>query len=127
MRRLPIVGLVGLLTACASSGGRDDDLASGVRGRVMLGPTCPVVQAGSPCPDEPVADVRVRVLTDGDTVAETTSGTGGRFEIALPPGRYRLEAVVGSGGPGMSAKPVDVTVTAGAFVEVVVPLDTGIR
>jgi hypothetical protein len=131
VRRLPLlVPLLALLllVSCASASRSDDDPSeSGIRGRVLLGPTCPVVMEGSPCPDEPVADVEVRALRDGETVAQTTSGSEGRFELALPPGRYTLEAVVGSDGPGMFAKPVDVTVTSGAFVEVVVPVDTGIR
>jgi hypothetical protein len=35
--------------------------------------------------------------------------------------------VVEEGGPGMSAKPVDVLVTNGVFNEVNVPVDSGIR
>ena len=128
MHRLPLVSLpfLLLLTACASDGG-DEASSSGVRGQVLLGPTCPVVQEGSPCPDEPVGGVEVRALTDGEAIAQTTSGGDGRFELELPPGRYTLEAVVGPDGPGMFGKPVAVTVTAGAFVEVVVPVDSGIR
>lgn len=129
MRRRSLVSLLVLLllTACASDGGDEAASSSGVRGQILLGPTCPVVQEGSPCPDEPVGGVEVRALTDGETIAETTSGEDGRFELELPPGRYTLEAVVGPDGPGMFAKPVAVTVTAGAFVEVVVPVDSGIR
>ena len=128
MHRLPLVSVLFLLllTACASDGG-DEAPSSGVRGQVLLGPTCPVVQEGSPCPDEPVGGVEVRALTGGEAIAQTTSGGDGRFELELPPGRYTLEAVVGPDGPGMFAKPVAVTVTAGAFVEVVVPVDSGIR
>lgn len=88
---------------------------------------CPVMQEGSPCPDRPLEDVQVRAIADGKTVAQTTSGSDGRFELALPPGLYTLEAIVDPDGPGMSAKPVDVTVTAGSFADVVVPVDSGIR
>jgi Carboxypeptidase regulatory-like domain len=126
MRRLPLVSLfvLLLLTACASD---EAASSSGVRGQVLLGPTCPVVQEGSPCPDEPLGGVEVRALANGEAKAQTTSGEDGRFELDLPPGRYTLEAVVGPDGPGMFSKPVAVTVTAGAFVEVVVPVDSGIR
>jgi hypothetical protein len=126
MRRLPLVSLLVLLllTACASD---EAASSSGVRGQVLLGPTCPVVQEGSPCPDEPLGGVEVRALANGEAIAQTTSGEDGRFELDLPPGRYTLEAVVGPDGPGMFSKPVAVTVTAGAFVEVVVPVDSGIR
>ncbi|HYZ14573.1 MAG TPA: prealbumin-like fold domain-containing protein [Actinomycetota bacterium] len=129
MRRLSLVSVLVLLvlTACASDGGDEAALSSGVRGQVLLGPTCPVVQKGSPCPDEPLEGVEVRALAGDGDIAETTSGEDGRFELELPPGRYTLEAVVRPDGPGMFAKPVAVTVTAGAFVEVVVPVDSGIR
>ena len=129
MRRLSLVSLLVLLllTACASDRGDEAASSSGVRGQVLLGPTCPVVQEGSPCPDEPLGGVEVRALTAGGAIAEATSGEDGRFELELPPGRYTLEAVVDPDGPGMFAKPVAVTVTAGAFVEVVVPVDSGIR
>jgi hypothetical protein len=129
MRSLSLVSLLVLLllTACASDGGDEAASSSGVRGQVLLGPTCPVVKEGSPCPDEPLGGVEVRTLADGETIAETTSGEDGRFELELPPGRYTLEAVVDPDGPGMFAKPVAVTVPAGAFVEVVVPVDSGIR
>jgi hypothetical protein len=129
MHRLSLVPLLVLvlLTACASDGGDDAASSSGVRGQVLLGPTCPVVQEGSPCPDEALGGVEVRALADGEAMAQTTSGEDGRFELELPPGRYTLEAVVDPDGPGLFAKPVAVTVTAGAFVEVVVPVDSGIR
>jgi hypothetical protein len=47
--------------------------------------------------------------------------------VALHPGRYEVQAVVEEGGPGMSAKPVDVTVRSGEFADVKVPVDSGIR
>jgi hypothetical protein len=114
--------------ACGSeatpSGAQDE----GVRGVVLLGPQCPVETATSPCPDVPLPGVTIRVLQDGDPLDVTaTSDESGRFELRLPPGQYTLEAIVPADGPGMSAKPVDVSVSRGAFVEVVVPVDTGIR
>jgi hypothetical protein len=129
MRRLPPLALLLLLLiSCATgSDAGDQTTGSGVRGRVLLGPTCPVEIEGSPCPDEPVAGVEVRAVRDGDPVAEATSDAQGRFELLLDPGTYTLEAVIGPDGPGMFAKPVDVTVTSGAFVDVVVPVDSGIR
>jgi hypothetical protein len=81
----------------------------------------------SPCPDLPLADAEVQVLQGGDVVATVRSDGDGRFTVALDPGDYVLQAIVEEGGPGMSAKPVDVTVTSGAFVDVIVPMDSGIR
>jgi carboxypeptidase family protein len=123
---LSILALV--VVACGSEAPTQGSEDRGVRGVVLLGPQCPVVTEASPCPDEPLPGVTIRVLKDGEPLDVTaTSDESGRFELRLPAGQYTLEAVVPADGPGMFAKPVDVTVPAGAFVDVVVPVDTGIR
>ena len=114
------------LVACAGRGPSSSG-DSGIRGTVLLGPTCPVETLESPCPDRPLADVEIRVLQGGDVVATVRSDGKGRFAVALDPGRYEVQAVVEEGGPGMSAKPIGVLVTNGVFNEVNVPVDSGIR
>jgi len=127
MRRMPALSILVLfLVACAGRGASITG-DSGIRGTVLLGPTCPVETVGSPCPDRPLADVEIHVLQGGDVVATVRSDGDGRFAVALDPGQYLVQAVVEPGGPGMSAKPVDVTVTSGAFTDVNVPVDSGIR
>lgn len=86
---------------------------------------CPVEQAGSPCPDEPVGGARISVLRDGEAVRTATSDPQGRFQIALAPGRYTLQ--VEPGAAGMFAKPVEIEVPPGSFVRVDLVIDTGIR
>lgn len=86
---------------------------------------CPVEQEGSPCPDEPVVGARISVLRDGDVVATATSGPEGRFEVRLEPGAYTLR--VDPDGAGLFATPVEARVPPGTFVEVTLPIDTGIR
>jgi hypothetical protein len=121
MKRHSIVAIL-LLAGCARAGGAAD---SGIEGRVLLGPKCPVITEESPCPDEPVAaEVIAMRLEDRETFS-VRSGSDGRFRLALPPGDYEVQALVTAGA--MFAKPVNVTVTAGEFVHVDVPLDTGIR
>jgi Carboxypeptidase regulatory-like domain len=123
---LSVLALV--VVACGSEAPSSGAQEQGVRGVVLLGPRCPIETEASPCPDEPLPGVTVRVLRDGEPIDSTATSDGsGRFELRLPPGDYTLEAIVPDGGPGMSAKPVDVTVSAGGFVDVVVPVDTGIR
>jgi hypothetical protein len=114
------------LVACGGRGASTTG-DSGIRGTVLLGPTCPVETVESPCPDRPLADVEIHVLQGGDVVATVGSDGDGRFAVALDPGQYVVQAVVEPGGPGMSAKPVDVSVTSGAFTDVNVPVDSGIR
>jgi hypothetical protein len=121
MKRLSVVAIL-LLASCARAGAGG---SSGIEGRVLLGPQCPVVSEASPCPDEPVA-TRVHVQTlQGEEVAVVESGRDGRFRVALAPGQYVLVAEVTSGA--MFAKPVDVTIPVREFVQVNVLLDTGIR
>jgi hypothetical protein len=127
MRRMRAISILLLfLVACAGRGPSSSG-DSGIRGTVLLGPTCPVETLESPCPDRPLADVEIRVLRGSDVVATVRSDGEGRFAVALDPGRYEVQAVVEEGGPGMSAKPVDVVVTNGVFNDVNVPVDSGIR
>jgi hypothetical protein len=93
---------------------------------VLLGPTCPVEQANSPCPDKPM-QTEVRVLdAQGEEVTKVPSGADGRFTVTLDPGTYTLVAALPSGGPP-SAQPVTVTVVAHAFADAQVLVDSGIR
>jgi hypothetical protein len=123
---LSVLALVAVV--CGSEAATPGAEDQGVRGVVLLGPQCPVETVASPCPDVPLPGVTIRVLQDGKPLDVTASSDeSGRFELRLPPGQYTLEAIVPADGPGMSAKPVDVTVPEGTFVDVVVPVDTGIR
>jgi hypothetical protein len=124
--RLLVVVLVAAVSAC---GGSDSSpVSSGVRGVVLAGPQCPVESVESPCPDQPVPDVTVRISTPrGEAVAEARTDSRGRFSVSVPAGSYVVDVLLDSpGGPG-SAAPVPVTVEASGFVEVTVPVDTGIR
>lgn len=111
------------LASCAEGTGSEP---GGVSGAVLAGPGCPVVELGSPCPDRPWQGV-VRVSTPGgEVVDETSTGSDGRFGIALGPGSYVVVAVVGSQGL-TSASPASVTIESGAWTEVSLSVDTGIR
>lgn len=129
MRRPLILAVIALaLTACGSNE-RTGDGTSGIDGIAYLGPQCPVVTEDSPCPDVPYPDGRIQVKdrATGEVVTTVTTDADGRFRVELEPGDYVLEGVPPEGKPLPFAKPVDVTVTAGEFVEVVVSFDTGIR
>jgi hypothetical protein len=101
-------------------------LNSGVRGTVLLGPTCPVEQPdASPCL-APYAAKLVITDSQGAVVAEVTSGSDGRFQIALAPGDYVIQPTPGNGGLP-SALPQGVTVAPDQFIDVEIDYDTGIR
>ncbi len=125
MRRIAalLVVLVAL-GACARRPAAPSD--SGVEGVVLLGPTCPVEQLGSPCPDRPMA-AEIKVTQNGEVVTSVRSGPGGRFKVALAPGDYVL-VPVGPNPNGLPfARPAPVIVRAHAFTDVKVMFDSGIR
>jgi hypothetical protein len=99
----------------------------GIRGVATAGPTCPVVRPNDPaCADRPVAGVAIHVLdATGLEVATLQTDAAGGFTVALPPGRYRVQADAVEGLMGTAA-PVDVTVTA-SLALVQLAFDTGIR
>jgi hypothetical protein len=117
--------LATLLTSCGDRVPATSD--SGISGVVVSGPQCPVETLQSPCPDLPVADIVVRVTAaDGSLAAEPMTDAAGRFEVTLDPGDYVLQPEV-EGGGASSAKPQQVAVVEGSFVEVTLLVDTGIR
>ncbi|HEY2803543.1 MAG TPA: carboxypeptidase-like regulatory domain-containing protein [Actinomycetota bacterium] len=120
-RRVLALGVGVLLAACGRSAASRDD--SGVQGLVRVGPTCPVEQAESPCPDRPLA-TELRIVGGSDAVATVRSGDDGRFRVALDPGSYTIS----SAKPGLpSLRPVEVTVRPHAFTSVMLSFDSGIR
>ncbi|CAN5573149.1 hypothetical protein BH23CHL6_BH23CHL6_05530 [soil metagenome] len=126
------VGLLGLAAAgCTGVGSPFDTPAppSGIRGTVILGPTCSTGEA--PGAHEPVPCLtpyaaQVAVLNgEGAVITRTTSGADGRFEVTLPPGEYIVTPE--GGDPYPIAQPVSVSVGVGEYVEIQVNYDTGIR
>jgi len=104
--------------------------ATGVRGAVTAGPTCPVVTdpPDPACADRPVAGA-ILIFTDaaGAEVARTTSLADGTFSLELAPGAYRLVAQPVEGLMG-TPEPNDVLVEDGQqMTEIPVSYDTGIR
>jgi hypothetical protein len=104
--------------------------ATGVRGTVTAGPTCPVVtDPPQPGCDERVVAGAVLVFSDarGSEVARVTSNADGTFAVELAPGTYLLTAQPVDGLMGTPA-PLQVEVEAGQpMTEAQVSYDTGIR
>ena len=129
MRSLAIALSASLVFVLAACGGEQDPAgapAGGVRGVVTSGPQCPVVVAGSPCPDRPwQGTVRISA-TQGDVVREVETDDRGRFEVALGAGAYTVVAVTDP-EPMATGSPQTITVAEGAWAEVTLVVDTGIR
>ena len=121
---------VSFLAGCGDQGPGTPRDQSGVAGRVHLGPQCPVETEDDPCADEPAADSKVTVAEQlpgdsygcGDVVARTTTAADGSFRVAVAPGNYVVTA-----DAGVSCELMDARVVAGAYSNVDIPCDTGIR
>lgn len=105
------------------------ETTSGIQGRITMGPTCPAVVPGRVCPDAPLA-VGVSVRDAGDVqVARVSSGSDGRFQQPLAPGRYALlpETPAGDSPPAPEVERIEIEVRAGEWLQVDIRYDTGIR
>jgi hypothetical protein len=86
---------------------------------------CPVVQAGTPCPDQPYQATVLVADARGDQVAQFQSGLNGQFKLPLPPGDYTL---IPQSPDGFTHAPEQlVTVTAGQYTLITITYDSGIR
>lgn len=101
---------------------------SGVRGTVVVGPTCPVMQdpPTPQCNDKPYA-TSVSVYRDGSAVPLLigNSNASGAFEFSLPSGQYTLTANGGATLPRCSS--VNVTIPLGGYATTTISCDSGIR
>lgn len=100
---------------------------TGIQGRVLTGPTCPVVTLNDPsCDDRPVADATVLILdVNGTEIARLVTDVAGQYVVTLPSGSYTIEPQPVEGAM-RAADAVSVTVGKG-YVTVDLLYDTGIR
>jgi hypothetical protein len=110
--------------------GDETNVTSGIAGIVLLGPTCPVVQAppDPQCADRPFATSLVLTSMDGSQIVkEFSSDAQGKFQISAPPGNYLVRSA--PGGPVMPScfKNEEIEVTANSYTQTIVYCDSGIR
>lgn len=98
---------------------------SGIEGNVTIGPTCPVIQANNPCPDEPYQAAITILNTNQQKVTQFQTDANGYFHVALAPGEYTLHPESPNVMP--HANDIPFTVKAGEFTKVDVAYDSGIR
>lgn len=104
-------------------------LTSGIRGKVLLGPTCPVERIP---PDPRCADKEYAITLGATSVNSSqiikhfSSGADGSFKVDLPPGTYNIVSAVENSLPRCGT-PEAITVIANQYSYVTVFCDTGIR
>ncbi|HSO12860.1 MAG TPA: carboxypeptidase-like regulatory domain-containing protein [Anaerolineales bacterium] len=114
--------LIVILSTCSTKPAATD---SGIEGRVLIGPMCPVVQVGQECPDQPYQAVLTVNSPGGERIVQFQTDEEGRFRIPLEPGEYILHPESPNTLP--FAREQTVIVEDGKFAQVIVNYDSGIR
>ncbi len=128
-RLLVLVNVAALVLSCACCDTQGDTLRldSGLEGKVLRGPMCPVVRMDDPCPDQPFS-APFEVFDSRDRLAgRFESDAEGRFTIALDPGTYII--IPDTSAPIMNPRSQlkEVTVEAHRVKQLTLIFDTGIR
>gem|GEM_PF-1077791 len=112
-----------------STGGGILPYNSGIRGTVLLGPTCPVMRdpPDPQCADKPYQTTVTisRASSPALVFATAQSAADGTFAVSLPPGEYVVGAKGGATLPRCAQTPA--TVGASGYTQITVSCDTGIR
>lgn len=137
---LPLLAVAVLCTACGGGGGESSDAltqetggagsAGTIRGLVLLGPICPVVEdpPDPNCADQPYATRLVLTSADqASIVKEFASDTLGKFVVTAAPGEYAIRSAAAANVLPYCASEGTISVSVGATVDVTVRCDTGIR
>ena len=115
-----------LLLACR--GQQAPPLTSGIEGQVLIGPICPVLREGTPCPHQPYqATIAVWNAERTQKVRTFTTDEDGRFRLPLAPGQYYIDPQPPNPGVPPTPIPLTVTVPTERFVQITIEYDSGIR
>jgi hypothetical protein len=117
--------------ACASASAGGQAPTSGISGRVVAGPTCPVetVPPQPRCaPRSLTATLRIHAVGSHAPAIRVRSGADGRFRVRLSPATYVIRPMPVNGSP-FPRPPAAFTVKVhtGRFTPVTITYDTGIR
>ena len=120
-KTLGVALLVALAFGCGSAGG---GTTTGLRGKVMRGPTQPVCRVNEPC-EEPARGVRLVFSRAGKVVARATTNQKGWYRVTLRAGRY----AVSTANPRVAKNfsPKSATVPKSGVKRQDFDIDTGLR
>ena len=116
-----LAALGALALGCGSAAG---GTATGLKGKVMRGPTQPVCYVNQPC-EEPARGVKLVFYRSGKVVARATTNQKGWYRVPLRPGRY----AVSTSNPRVARNfsPKSATVPKTGMKRQDFDIDTGIR
>jgi hypothetical protein len=121
----PPVGAVTAPASYAAGAGVATAPDSGLRGRVLYGPTCPVQRPGDICERPYQATLVISRTTLRGTVARVRTSADGRFLVRLRAGRYLVKVTSHTTLPRSWSQKV--VVTAHRFTSLTIHIDSGIR
>jgi len=116
-----------LLTLACGLFAKPTPTDSGIAGKVLLGPICPVLIEGQDCPDQPYQAALTVNSREGRKIVQFQTDENGNFNIPLAPGEYILHPETPHGVPYPFAEDQPFTVLPGEFTRLVVLYDSGIR
>jgi hypothetical protein len=124
LKNLGVSSLILALVACDTPSAIVDN-SSGIEGRSMSGPLCPVQSVELPCPDRPYPTTLL-VRSSGGVETTVTTNEQGEFRQNLIPGEYQ---VIPKNPATLfpRASEQKIAVQKGQFTTVNVTYDTGIR
>ncbi|RJQ11499.1 MAG: hypothetical protein C4558_03200 [Dehalococcoidia bacterium] len=100
---------------------------SGVRGRVTIGPMCPVMRVDQPCPDQPYRALLIVHDTSGREITRIESSEDGTYALVLPPGSYMMSPQSPSASRLPWASPQPFEVRPSVWTVMNIEFDSGIR
>ena len=122
--RLATVSLAVLAATSSLAGAAVSGGVSGLRGKVMKGPTKPVCRVDESC-EAPAAGVVLQFRRSGTLVARATTTQLGTYSVRLRPGLYAVKAA--QTRLSKTLTPQTVRVPRGRVARVEFHLDTGIQ
>lgn len=103
---------------------------SGIRGTVLLGPTCPVerIPPDPVCADKPYkTNLTLTTADQSRVITEFNSDANGKFTVKIQPGEYAIRSAAAANILPYCASNNTIKVSANMFTDATVFCDTGIR
>lgn len=100
---------------------------SGITGKVLVGPMCPVMVEGQECPDQPYRATLTVYNPGGREIVQFQTDEQGNFNVPLAPGDYILHPETPEDALLPFAEEQRFTVLPGEYTRLTVQYDSGIR